>query len=231
MGFDVAVIGAGFAGLSAATALAEAGAQVLVLEARPGLGGRASAFRDPHTGESVDNGQHILMGCYEETLRFFTRIGASSLVRWQSSLAVSVIDRRGHQSTLRLPSAPSPLHLVGGVLAWDALTWSERISVFWIGDALRMKNGGARREETVRQWLARYGQAPRLCELLWEPLALAALNQSIDHAAAAHFAGVLQKMFGPDPRRPRSCCRRCRSTICMRSRRARGSQRADQKCE
>jgi hydroxysqualene dehydroxylase len=53
--------------------------------------------------------------------------------------------------------------------------------------------------ETVRQWLVRHGQAPRLCELLWEPLALAALNQSIDHAAAEHFVGVLQKMFGPDP--------------------------------
>jgi squalene-associated FAD-dependent desaturase len=197
--FDVAVIGAGFAGLSAATALAEAGAQVIVLEARPGLGGRASAFRDPQTGEPVDNGQHILIGCYQETLRFLARIGASSRVRWQSSLAVSMIDRRGHESTLRLPSAPSPLHLVGGVFAWDALTWRERSSVLWIGAALRAADGRARRSETVREWLARHGQAPRLCELLWEPLALAALNQSIDHAAARHFVCVLQRMFGPDP--------------------------------
>ena len=139
------------------------------------------------------------MGCYEETLRFLARLGASTRIRWQSGLSVSMIDRRGHTSTLRLPSAPAPLHLIGGVFAWDALTWAERSSVLRIGDALRAGNRKAGPTETVRQWLVRHGQAPRLCELLWEPLALAALNQSIDHAAAGHFVGVLQKMFGPDP--------------------------------
>ena len=90
---DVIVIGAGVAGLSAATALAEAGARVLVLEARPGLGGRATAFRDPETGERVDNGQHILMGCYDETFAFLRRIGAADRVLWQASLALTMIDR------------------------------------------------------------------------------------------------------------------------------------------
>ena len=199
MRFDVAVIGAGFAGLSAATALAEAGARVVVLEARPGLGGRASSFRDPETSEQVDNGQHILMGCYEETLHFLARIGAADRVRWQSSLAISMIDRRGHESTLRLPAAPPPLHLLGGVFAWDALSWSERLSVLRIGDQLRSSADSPRHSGTVREWLVRNGQAQRLCELLWEPLALAALNQSIDHAAARYFVVVLQRMFGPDP--------------------------------
>ena len=69
MNFDAIVIGGGCAGFAAATALVESGARVLVVEARPGLGGRATAFTDPATGERVDNGQHILMGCYTETLR------------------------------------------------------------------------------------------------------------------------------------------------------------------
>ena len=59
---DVVVVGGGFAGLSAATSLAAHGARVLVHEARPSLGGRASSFTDPATGEAVDNGQHILAG-------------------------------------------------------------------------------------------------------------------------------------------------------------------------
>jgi len=202
--FDAIVIGGGCAGFAAATALVESGARVLVLEARPGLGGRATAFTDPGTGERVDNGQHILMGCYQETLKLLRRIGTSDRVRWQSGLKVSMIDRQGHRSTLALPALPSPLHFLAGVLAWDALNWSERLSVLKIGSSLRSAAAAAplRRDkpaETVRVWLQNNGQAPRLCELFWEPLALAALNQSIDQAEASHFIRVLERVFGPDP--------------------------------
>jgi len=205
---DVIVIGAGVAGFSAATALADAGARVLVLEARPGLGGRATAFNDPETGERVDNGQHILMGCYADTLELLERIGASDRVRWQAGLALAMIDQQGHESVLKLPPMPSPLHLLGGVLAWDALSWRERLSILRVGAALGPAKAGpddtspaasGPGRETVREWLTRYGQAPRLCELFWEPLALAALNQSIDQAAASYFVAVLEQMFGPDP--------------------------------
>jgi hydroxysqualene dehydroxylase len=203
MPFDAIVIGGGCAGFAAATALVEAGAHVLVVEARPGLGGRATAFTDPATGERVDNGQHILMGCYVETLAFLDRIGAADRVRWQSGLKVSMIDRGGHHSVLSLPALPSPLHFLAGVLAWDALNWSERLSVLRIGTTIKPSAAGPRRRDTlglsVRAWLAKHGQAPRLCELFWEPLALAALNQSIDQADASHFIGVLERVFGPDP--------------------------------
>ena len=189
---DVIVIGAGFAGLSAATALAEAGLRVMVVEARPALGGRASTFRDQSTGERVDNGQHILMGCYDETFRFLERVGAADRVRWQDGLTVSMIDRAGHDTVLRLPALPAPLNLAGGVLAWDALSWRDRLSMAAIAGAIgRPIDPGL----TVRQWLGSIGQGPRICELFWEPLALAALNQSIDQAAAGHFVGVLARMF------------------------------------
>jgi squalene-associated FAD-dependent desaturase len=199
MSVDAIVIGGGCAGFSAATALAEAGARVLVLEARPGLGGRATAFRDPETGERVDNGQHILMGCYDDTFAFLRRIGASDRVRWQSGLRVPMIDRAGHHSVLALPSLPSPLHFLAGIVAWDALKWSERLSVLRIGSAIGPGVDTSPTRDTVRQWLTRNGQAPRLCELFWEPLALAALNQSIDQAEASSFIRVLQRVFGPDP--------------------------------
>ena len=104
--FDAVVIGAGCAGFAAATALTERGARVVVVEARPGLGGRATAFTDPETGERVDNGQHVLMGCYTDTFALLDRIGASDRVKWQSGLRISMIDRNGHESTLALPSLP-----------------------------------------------------------------------------------------------------------------------------
>ena len=197
------VIGAGFAGLSAATEMAERGARVLVVEARPTLGGRATAFTDPATGERVDNGQHVLFGCYHETFRFLRRIGAESNVRVQRRLAVDIIDRQGRWSRLACPALPSPFHLLAGVMTWNALGWRDRLAVLRMRGAIRGVGRGVTspgEAETVRQWLLRYGQTPRLIELLWEPLAVAALNQPIDSAAATPFVSVLARIFGSDPR-------------------------------
>jgi hydroxysqualene dehydroxylase len=202
---DVIVIGGGFAGLSSATALAERGAQVLVVEARPALGGRATAFTDPATGERVDNGQHVLFGCYHETFRFLRRIGAEGHVRVQHRLAVDMIDRAGRWSRLACPALPSPLHLLAGVMTWNALGWRDRLSAMKMRAALSDVRGGPLGSAdgpaaTVREWLIQNGQTPRLIEMLWEPLAVAALNQPIDKAAAASFAAILRPMFGRNPR-------------------------------
>ncbi|HEV3139687.1 MAG TPA: hydroxysqualene dehydroxylase HpnE [Vicinamibacterales bacterium] len=206
--YDAIVVGAGFAGLSAAVRLARGGARVLVLEAKSRLGGRATAFADRETGELVDNGQHVLMGCYTETFEFLRDIGASDNVALQPHLAVTMIDRQGRRSRLDCPPLPPPLHLVAGILEWDALSWRDRLSV--LGLATPLKN--ARREmagaavkaaspgETVENWLIRNGQTARLRELLWDPLALAALNQDPAVAAAPLFARVLAEMFSSDPR-------------------------------
>ena len=204
--FDVAVVGAGVAGLAAATALAEAGQRVLVLEARGNLGGRATAFKDRETGELVDNGQHVLFGCYYETFTLLRRIGAEANVRAQPALEVPFIGPSGERSVLKCPTGPSPLHLLGGVMRWGALPWSERLRVLRLAmPMLRARTALARGEGestpgTVSEWLTRYGQAGRIREWLWEPLAVAALNQSPAEAAAAHFVRVLALMFGPDPK-------------------------------
>ena len=209
MSYDVVVIGGGFAGLSAAAALSDAGARVLVLEARPALGGRASAFTDPATGETVDNGQHLMLGCYHETLAFLARIGASGNVEIQRSLEVAFVDEAGRRSTLSCPPLPSPLHLFAGLAEWGALRLGDRLSALSLASPLRrarrfLESGKgvlpASDGETVESWLVRNGQSRRLREMLWGPLALAALNQPADEAAAPVFVRVLAQMFGPDPK-------------------------------
>lgn len=212
---DAVVVGAGFAGLSAASRLARDGARVLVLEARARLGGRATAFRDRETSELVDNGQHALMGCYTETFAFLDTIGASANVQRQAELAVTTIERDGRVSRLHCPSLPPPLHLVAGVFGWSALGWRDRLAVLRLAGPLRaaqrdlkadvvrtFRSAGrptSSRAETVAAWLDRHGQTPRLRELLWDPLALAALNQPPEQAEASLFVRVLAEMFGDDP--------------------------------
>ena len=207
--FDVIVVGAGFAGLSAAVRLSAGGVRTLVLEARPVLGGRAFSYRDPATGEAVDNGQHLLAGCYHETFAFLRAIGRDSSVRRQESLEVTSIDLDGVRSTLSCPALPSPLHLAAGLLEWDALRWSDRLSAFGMAGPLNIARKQARGRttlqaaspgETVRQWLGRHDQSERICALFWEPLALATLNQPASVAAAPPFARVLGQMLGPDRR-------------------------------
>ena len=205
---DAIVIGGGVAGLASASALADRGARVIVVEARPSLGGRASSYTDPVTHEPVDNGQHILMGCYRESFAFLRRIGAASLVRVQPSLEVPSIDTNGTYSVLACPPLPSPWHLLGGVIEWEALGWRDRLSVLRLGPVIRTEQRrlegqsarlAASPGETVENWLIRNGQSQRLRDMLWEPLALAALNQPPREAGAASFVRVLAEMFGPEP--------------------------------
>ena len=197
---DVIIVGAGFAGLSAAVELTRRGARVLVLEARPGLGGRASSFVDPETGETVDNGQHVLIGCYDETFRFLRAIGTEELVRLNTELDIEFVDREGRRTRLRTARLPAPWHLVGGLLRWRALSWRDRLAAIRLGRVLaRMARAdrdaeGAHRD-TVDVWLERHGQTARLREMLWDPLAVAALNQPPSVAAAAPFLGVVSRMF------------------------------------
>jgi squalene-associated FAD-dependent desaturase len=205
---DVVVVGGGVAGLAAAVYLSARGARVRVLEAKAVLGGRATSFADPQTGERVDNGQHVLLGCYHETFDLLKTIGSADSVRMQAGLDVEFVDRSGQRSRLRCPPLPPPFNLIGGLFEWEALGWVDRLAALQMASPIRIarsareaKGGGkiaASPGETVEQWLMANGQTARIREMLWEPLALAALNQSVREAAAPPFAAVLGGMFGGD---------------------------------
>jgi squalene-associated FAD-dependent desaturase len=197
---EVIVVGAGCAGLAAAVALADRGRRVLVLEARGRLGGRASAYFDKVTGESVDNGQHVLAGCYDHTFAFLDTIGARDRVYLQPSLEIGFVDERGKASLLKFPQWRAPWHLVGGVMRWRGVSWADRFALLKLGRALPRLPIGVRKDETVEQWLIRHGQTKRLRQMLWEPLAIAALNQEAKTASAIAFAAVLKNMLGGRPR-------------------------------
>ena len=202
---DVVVIGAGFAGLSAATGLAEAGLRVVVVDEAPRLGGRATAFVDRVTGERVDNGQHVLFGCYRETFRFLDRLGTSHLAPIEPRLELTMVADDGAAFPLVCPAWQPPWHLVAGLMRWRAVTFRDRLSALRIGAVLQQarRRGAAAvaadvpEAMTAATWLDAHGQSHRLREWLWNPLGVAALNQSPDRAAARPFVRVLCEMFGP----------------------------------
>lgn len=204
---DVVIIGAGFAGLAAAVRLAGAGLGVLVIEEGPRLGGRATAFTDRETGERVDNGQHVLFGCYRETYAFLRCIGTAELAPLQSRLRLTMADTDGRQATLLCPALPAPWHLVGGLLRWGALGLTDRLRALRLARFLvDVRRRGADAvaatvpdDQTVSDWLSGHGQSQQLRDWLWNPLAIAALNQSPEIAGAAPFVRVLGELFGPHP--------------------------------
>jgi hydroxysqualene dehydroxylase len=203
---DAVVIGSGFAGLSAAARLAERGRQVIVLEEAPRFGGRATAFVDRESNESVDNGQHALFGCYRETYDFLNRIGAAHLAPLQPRLSLTMAGE-GRMETLECPRLPPPFHLLAGLMRWRGVSVGDRLSALRLFSFLRgvASKGPAAvaaevsETQTVSEWLRDRGQSPALCRWLWNPLAIAALNQSPEVAGASPFVRVLAELFGSDP--------------------------------
>jgi zeta-carotene desaturase len=204
---DVVVIGADCAGLSAGVRLASRGLNVTVLEEAPRLGGRASAFSDPVSGQRLDNGQHALFGCYRETYDFLRTIGTADLAPLDSTLRLVMAGVHGRSSTLTCPPWRPPLHLIAGVMSWDAVPLRDRLAAGRLGSLLwAARRDGAEAvasrvspDLTVVQWLRAHGQPATLCEWLWHPLAFAALNQDPSVAAASAFVRVIAELFSPSP--------------------------------
>jgi squalene-associated FAD-dependent desaturase len=194
----VAIIGGGFAGLAAGVALAERGLAVTVLEERPHLGGRAYSFVDEESGETVDNGQHAMMGCYRHTLAFLQRIGAGAKLRRQRNLLVEMIHPRRGAGAIACPSLPSPLHVGAGLLGYAVLSPGERLAALLAGMrlmGLRRRRDARLRQQTVSAVLRDLRQTENACTSFWQPVAVATLNEVPERAAAAPFVEVLARAF------------------------------------
>ena len=184
---SVAVIGAGWAGLAAAVALALAKIPVTVFEAARHLGGRARAV--DIEGIVLDNGQHVLLGAYRDTLGLMRTVGADpDRLLLRQPLALEYPGK----FKLRTPRLPAPLHLLAALLGATGLTWRERIEAVRFVAAMR---GNAYRIATdmpVSELLAQHRQTGAPARYLWEPLCVSALNTPVDAASAQVFLNVLR---------------------------------------
>lgn len=184
----VAIIGAGYAGLACAVELARAGVHVTVFERSHTMGGRARVVHKDHHWR-VDNGQHILIGAYSELTRLLRLTGVSPKQLTHLPLTLHVPGRLH----LKAASLPAPFHLAVGLLRSKGLSWADRLAMLRLMRWL--KRHGFRLPDaamTVDALLAETRQTATLCQLIWEPLCVAALNTPVAEASAQVFANVLR---------------------------------------
>ena len=193
----VLIIGGGFAGLAAAVDLVEQGVKVLLLERRAFLGGRAYSLTDKTTGDTVDNGQHLMMGCYHHTLSFLNKIGSTHKLKFQQNPQVDFLSDTEGPASFKCPSLPAPLHLLAGLFRLESIGWRDRIQALRVGLALRKLNGNRDHlaNVTVREWLTQLGQTEKMQRRFWDLVAIATLNETPDRASADMFARVLDQAF------------------------------------
>ncbi len=184
---NVAVIGGGYAGMTAAVELAARGIPVTVYESAKQLGGRARGVLYKDT--QLDNGQHLLLGCYRETLRLIEMVGGDIS---QDFLCLPLQLDLHKQFSLKAPHLPAPLHLLVAFLKAHGLSWNERFKAARFMLTLQKMQFHLTQDMTVNALLDRYEQDHNLKLKLWEPLCIAALNTPIHKASAQVMLNVLR---------------------------------------
>ena len=185
---EVAIIGAGYAGLACAVELARTGVHVTVFERSHTMGGRARVVHKDHHWR-VDNGQHILIGAYTELTRLLRLTGVSPKQLAHLPLTLHVPGRLH----LKAAALPAPFHLAVGLLRAKGLGWGDRLAMLRMMRWLKKRN--FRLDDPgmhVDALLSETRQTPALRTLIWEPLCVAALNTPVAESSAQIFANVLR---------------------------------------
>jgi squalene-associated FAD-dependent desaturase len=178
---DVVVVGGGLAGISAAIELAEAGLRVMLLEARPWLGGATCSFA--RRGLTIDNGQHAFIRGCEAYRDLLAKLGVLSSVAIQDRLDLTVLGATSQrapssQIALRRSGFPAPLHLASALAGYRQLTGAERVKAAAAAlalqlTALRWRVG---RDQSFGEWLAQHGQDENARRMFWDLLSVTALG-------------------------------------------------------
>ena len=194
-----AVIGAGWAGCAAAMELARAGHSVSVFEAARTLGGRARRVEREKT--VLDNGQHILLGAYTETLRLIKLAGQDPAELILTLPLQMRYPAKSDGMDFLAPRLPAPLHLAWALLRAKGLQRADKLALMRFSTAMRTMGWQLYNDCTVTELLQRFDQTDRLNRLMWHPLCLAALNTPPERASARVFLNVLRDSLGASRRR------------------------------
>jgi zeta-carotene desaturase len=188
---DVIVVGAGAAGLAAASALTASGAKVIVLERKPYVGGRAHSYEHPALGEVVDC-QHVLLGCCTNLVHLLKTNGASEMVRWYEEL--TFLETNGNVSRIRPGGMPAPMHASLSFLQAPMLGVEDKVGI--ARGLMEFLRGYPQDDsESAAVWLQRTGQTERAIKHFWEPVLVGALNDSFTNCSTKYAGQVFHEAF------------------------------------
>jgi zeta-carotene desaturase len=189
---SVGIIGGGLAGLAAGCALAEAGFAVTLFERKPYLGGRASSYEHPGTGEVVDNCQHVLLGCCTNLLDLYRRLGVQDRIHWYDRL--TFIEPGGRRGNLEASALPAPLHALPAFFRFPLLSAIDKLRIAG-AMALLVESLHADDTGSFLAWLKRNGQTRRTLERFWSPVLVSALNEESADVSVRYGAMVFRDAF------------------------------------
>jgi hydroxysqualene dehydroxylase len=196
--YDHIIVGGGLSGLSAAVELSAVGRKVLLLEQHRHCGGRTHSFRDAATGSIVDNGQHLMMGCYHATRRFLRLIESDHLASLQPALRIKFL--RVSQNTIHFACArlPAPLNLLSGLVGFSAIPFKDRLKMLMVAKELISTTPEKELELdrlTVEEWFSELGQSDTSRKYLWDVITIGALNNHPKNVSALMLFRVLRAAF------------------------------------
>jgi len=186
----VAVAGGGLAGLAAACALSNVGFRVTLFEKRPFLGGRASSYEHPGTGEIVDNCQHVLFRVCTNLVEFYERIGVADQIRWYDQM--NFIEPGGRTSVMKSSFLPAPLHTAPSFFGFSFLSTADKIAVARALAPLTLsepKDNG----QSFQRWLDLHGQSESAVQRFWRPILVSALSEELDRISIRAAAQVVRE--------------------------------------
>jgi squalene-associated FAD-dependent desaturase len=192
----VAVVGGGLAGISAACALADAGHRVHLLERRPYLGGRASSYEHPGTGEVIDNCQHVLIGRCTALIDLYRRLGATDSIRWYDRF--TFLTPGGTASIIEPGILPAPFHSSLAFLRAPAFSLADKLAIAR-GLSAFLRGLPPDSGEDFAHWLRSHGQTERAIARFWQPVLVSALNEDLDRISIHYAAKVFRESFLMSP--------------------------------
>ncbi len=192
---EIVIIGGGFAGLSSAVYLSKSNHKVILLESSPKLGGRAYSFPVEKHDDFVDNGQHVLMGCYPYTLNYLREIGSLDKLYFQKSLELNLVENGGEQLKLGGNSTLYPFNLMYALFSFPRFDLKDKMVLTRFFAKLPFTPEAKLKDLSVEEWLNKTRQTENARKYFWDLLIVGAFNTTAERASALVFREILVEMF------------------------------------